>query len=118
MEMKRNYPLLKSHYARLSPSNTPAPCSQEDWRTWIDRPYHTPCLARERIDAYAVELDFTGSWTGPAGERPRFFTLSVRHPHASLEEWTFEAYDAAREAFGGVPELVREGSEAEVEAYV
>jgi hypothetical protein len=53
-------------YVFLSPCGTPEPRSQDTWLDWINSPQYDPCLAQERLDDYAVALNFTGQWTGPA----------------------------------------------------
>jgi hypothetical protein len=89
---------METRYALLLPSPHPAPlpCSREEWQDWINGPHHKPCLARERLDDYTVDLGFTGRWTGPAWETPRFFSLSVRHPLRTCEDFQFETYEQAR----------------------
>jgi hypothetical protein len=90
---------METQYALWSPSprTTPWTCSRKAWQDWIKGPHHKPCLARERLDDYVVELGFTGRWTGPAWETPRFFSVSVTHRLRTREEFRFETYEEARE---------------------
>ena len=90
---------METRYALLlpSPSPTPLACSREEWLDWTNGPHHNFCLAQERFEDYTVDLGFTGRWIGPAWETPRFFSLKVRHPRRTCEDFRFETYGQARD---------------------
>jgi hypothetical protein len=81
--------------ARLSAERTPQACSWREWKAWADGPQYHPCLAREALGEWLVELTFTGTWSGPKGKRPKFFRVVIVHPGHSGVWGKFQTYQEA-----------------------
>jgi hypothetical protein len=105
---------IESRYAYLAPAHTPVHCSQEAWLAWFNSPQYNPCLARDRLDDYVAELNFTGRWTGPGWEMPCFFEVTVTHPHHPGGAWRFETYAEAHQALGTVLKEAHRRAEEEL----
>jgi hypothetical protein len=88
------------HYALLSPDRQPQPCSQEQWRAWVDSLRYTPVLVREHLDDWEVDLTFTGTWAGRG--TPKFFSLWISAPDRSSTLRQFVTYEQAWRALGRV----------------
>ena len=82
--------------AHLSVARTPKACSWREWKAWDHGPQYNPGLAREPLDDWQVELAFTGIWTGPWWEKPKFFKVVIIHPEHSGFWGEFETYEQAR----------------------
>jgi hypothetical protein len=84
--------------AHLSLAWTPQACSWREWKDWVHGPQYNPCLAREPLDDWQVELAFTGIWSGLSWEKPKFFKVVIIHPEHSGFWGEFETYEQARRA--------------------
>lgn len=82
--------------AHLSVARTPEACSWSQWKNWVYGPQYDPCLAREPLDDWQVELAFTGIWSGSRWERPKFFKVVIIHPEHSGFWGEYETYEQAR----------------------
>ncbi|MBO0743205.1 MAG: hypothetical protein J2P51_17505, partial [Hyphomicrobiaceae bacterium] len=81
----------------------------QEWKAWAASPQYHPCLEREALGEWRLELTFTGVWSGPRGNRPKFFRVTIVHPGHCGRWGEFQTYPEAHRALQRAPSMTLSG---------